>query len=304
MKRPIWPQWHAVCPLDKMQPIIDDILDLLEYCNGSASTTWGAKRAKNGHPVPYNLKYIEIGNENFILPQDDYLERYPMIYKAVKAAYPDIKVIMNGACDFKVSHTYGNSADFVDDHFGGNEKAGDIGYNQYNSIDPECKKIVACEYGSAIHGHTNNEIATLEDAIADAIVSLGMEKNSARTWYSGYANYGTVTGHCSYGPCLVVSNSLTSYGIPSYYMQKMLFSDNLGSHILPFTQNTANCYWSASVDTEAGKNDVLLKVANPTAASESVDIILKGVTKVDPKGLFTILEVLLMMKIHLSIRPE
>jgi alpha-L-arabinofuranosidase len=82
----------------------------------------------------------------------------------------------------------------------------------------------------------------------------------------------------------VVSNSLTSYGIPSYYMQKMLFSDNLGSHILPFTQNTTNCYWSASVDTEAGKNDVLLKVANPTAASESVDIILEGVDKVDPQG--------------------
>jgi alpha-L-arabinofuranosidase len=281
---PHWPQWHVVCPLDQMQPIIDNILDLLEYCNGSASTTWGCKRAQNGHPAPYNLKYIEIGNENFIFQQTAYLERYPLIYNAVHAAYPDIKVIMNGACDYKVSHTYGNSADFVDDHFGGNKEASDTGYNQYNSIDPDCKKIVACEYGSAIHGHTNNEIATFEDAIADAIVSLGMEKNSARTWYSGYANYGTVTGHCSYGSCLVVSNSLTSYGIPSYYMQKMLFSDNLGSRILPFTQNSANCYWSASVDTELGKNDILLKAVNNKNRSESVNITLKGVVKVHTEG--------------------
>ena len=57
-------KWFGICPLDKMQPIIDDILDLLEYCKGSTSSTWGAKRAANGHPAPYNLKYIEIGNEN------------------------------------------------------------------------------------------------------------------------------------------------------------------------------------------------------------------------------------------------
>ena len=61
----IWSKrWFAICPLDKMQPIIDDILDFLEYCNGSVSTTWGAKRAANGHKAPYNLKYVEIGNEN------------------------------------------------------------------------------------------------------------------------------------------------------------------------------------------------------------------------------------------------
>lgn len=64
----------------------------------------------------------------------------------------------------------------------------------------------------------------------------------------------------------------------------MLFTDNAGTHLLPFTQNTANCYWSASADNESGKNDILLKVANNKGTPETVNIILKGAEKIDPEG--------------------
>jgi alpha-N-arabinofuranosidase len=122
------------------------------------------------------------------------------------------------------------------------------------------------------------------DALGDAVFMLGCEKNSERMWWTGYGNYAGFAGHGDFGPCIVWNDAVSCFGSPSYYMQKMLFSDNQGTRLLPFTQNTTNCYWSASIDKESGKNDVLLKLVNNKGTSESVDIILKGVDKVDPVG--------------------
>jgi alpha-N-arabinofuranosidase len=265
-----------------MEPIMDDILDLLEYCNGTTSTYWGAKRAANGHPEPYNLKYIEIGNENYFM-LDDYNKRYPMIYNPVKAAYPDIKVMYNGNCFGKEpSHTYGNPVDFTDNHF--YFGFGTNLYNRYDSIDPACNKICVAEYACMGNDGSKKESCNLLKTIADAVFMLGCEKNSERLWWTGYGNYSGFVGHCDFGPCIVWNDAVSSFASPSYYMQKMLFSDNQGTSVLPFTQNTTSCYWSASIDTNSGENDILLKVVNKSAKSESVDIILKGVDKVDPAG--------------------
>jgi alpha-L-arabinofuranosidase len=280
-----WPS--SLCPIDKMQPIIDDILDLLEYCNGSTSTYWGAKRAANGHPVPYNLKYIEIGNENYFM-LDDYNKRYPMIYNAVKAANPDIKIMYNGNCFGKEpSHTYGNPVDITDNHF---YFGFDFNlYNRYDSIDPACKKICVAEYACMGNDGSKKESCNLLKTLADAVFMLGCEKNSEKMWWTGYGNYGALSGHNDFGPNIVVHNSVSSYGSPSYYMQKMLFSDNQGTQVLAFTQNTANCYCSASVDAESGKNDILLKIVNKSATAESVNITLSGAAKVNPVGQSSVL---------------
>jgi alpha-L-arabinofuranosidase len=229
----------------------------LEYCNGSTSTYWGARRAANGHPLPYNLKYIEIGNENYFM-LEDYNKRYPMVYNAVKAAYPEIKVMYNGNCFGKEpSHTYGNPVDFTDNHF--YFGFGTNLYNRYDSIDPACKKICVAEYACMGNDGSKKESCNLLKTIADALFMLGCEKNSDKMWWTGYGNYGA-------------------------FMQKMLFSDNPGTRVLPFTQNTTNCYWSASVDTVSGRNDVLLKVVNNKSTSETVSITLKGAVKVDQTG--------------------
>jgi alpha-L-arabinofuranosidase len=118
---------------------------------------------------------------------------------------------------------------------------------------------------------------------------LGCEKNSERIWWTGYGNYAGFAGHGNFGPCIVWNDAVSNFASPSYYMQKMLFSDNQGTRILPFTQNTAHCFWSVSVDTASGKNDVLLKVANKSGASETVNITLKGAAKVNPAGRSTTL---------------
>ena len=274
---------YGLCPIDKMQPIINDILDLLQYCNGSAKTFWGAKRAENGHTEPYNIKYIEIGNENaHPTTLKEYNARYPIIYNAIKAAFPDIKIMYNGTPWNKYSSTYGNSVDYTDEHF---YKADLTSlYNKYDSISPESKKICVAEYASSMHGNGGNIIGNFGDALSDAVFMLGCEKNSERIWWTGYGNYSGFAGHGNFGPCIVWNDAVSNFASPSYYMQKMLFTDNVGTRVLPFTQNTANCFWSASVDTESGKNDVLLKVVNNKGTSETVNIALNGVGKVNQTG--------------------
>jgi alpha-L-arabinofuranosidase len=273
----------GVSPLDKMQPIISDILDLVEYCNGSASTRWGAKRAANGHPAPYNLKYLEIGNENGWETAEEYKPRYAMIHDSIIAHYPDMKIMYNGfRQDNIMSHTFGNSVDFVDEHFYLKDLS--VLYNKYDSIDPACKKICVAEYASSINGNGGKVVGNFGDAIGDAVFMLGCEKNSERIWWTGYGNYASVVEYGDFGPCIVWNDAVSNFGSPSYYMQKMLFSDNQGTRLLPFTHNSKNCFWSASVDNGSGKNDILLKVANNQGTAESVDITLIGADKIDRVG--------------------
>jgi alpha-L-arabinofuranosidase len=279
-ERPNLPDWWSLCPIDKMQPIIDDVLDLLEYCKGSTTSTWGAIRAANGHPAPYKLKYIEIGNENWFT-LDEYNQRYPMFYKAIKAKYPDVSIMYNGNFGDEPSHTYGNAVDFTDEHFYRKDLSGL--YDKYNNIDPDCKKICVGEYASSVHGNGGNVIGNFGDALGDAAFMLGCEKNSERMWWTGYGNYAGVVDHSNFGPCIVWNDAVSCFATPSYYMQKMLFTDNPGTRVLPFTQNT-NCYWSATLDTQSGKNDILLKVVNTSNNAETVDITLKGSGKINPAG--------------------
>ena len=196
---------------------------------------------------------------------------------------PDMKIMYNGfRQDNVLSHTFGNSVDFVDEHFYLKDLS--VLYNKYDSIDPACKKICVAEYASSIHGNGGDVIGNFGDALGDAVFMLGCEKNSERMWWTGYGNYAGIVDHGNFGPCIVWNDAVSCFASPSYYMQKMLFSDNQGTRVLPFTQNSSNCFWSASVDTESGKNDVLVKVANNKATAETVNIILKGAEKVDLVG--------------------
>jgi alpha-L-arabinofuranosidase len=281
-------EWYALCPLDKMRPIIQDILDLLEYCNGSASTVWGAKRIANGHAKPYNLKYFEIGNENGWETEKEYNPRYSMIHDSILAHFPAVKIMYNGSRQKNVfSHTSGLPVDFTDEHFYLKDLS--VLYNKYDSIDPACKKICVAEYASSVKGNGGKVIGNFGDALGDAVFMLGCEKNSERIWWTGYGNYAGVVDHSDFGPCIVWNDAVTCFAAPSYYMQKMLFSDNQGTRILPFIQNSKNCYWSASIDTYGGKNDILLKVVNKSNSPEIVNITFKGVNNVNPLGRSTIL---------------
>jgi alpha-L-arabinofuranosidase len=275
--------WYALCPLDKMQPIIQDILDLIEYCNGSTSTKWGAKRAANGHQAPYNLKYLEIGNENGWETEKEYNPRYSMIHDAIQARFPDMKIMYNGSRqENRLSHTSGLPVDYTDEHFYLKDLS--VLYNKYDSIDPACKKICVAEYASSIKGNGGKVIGNFGDALGDAAFMLGCEKNSERVWWTGYGNYAGFVDNADFGPCIVWNDAVSCFASPSYYMQKMLFTDNMGSRVLPFTNTSKNCFMSASIDNESGKNDILLKVVNKSNTPETININLKGVSKVRRSG--------------------
>jgi alpha-L-arabinofuranosidase len=278
-------EWYGLCPLEQMEPIITDILDLLEYCKGPATSKWGAKRAANGHPAPYDLKYIEIGNENGWGTVKDYIPRYTMIHDAIRARYPDMKIMFNATG--VPSPTPEHFLDYADDHF--YEKDLSHLYDKYDHINPACNRICVAEYASSIHGNGGAVIGNFGDALGDAVFMLGCEKNSERMWWTGYGNYAGLMNHGNFGPCIVWNDAVTNFATPSYYMQKMLFTDNAGTQVLPFTQNTTNCFWSASLDTAAGKHDVLLKVVAKSAATETVRITLSGLREVKPLGHFTML---------------
>jgi alpha-L-arabinofuranosidase len=271
-----------------MQPIIDDILDLLQYCKGSTATKWGAKRAANGHPAPYDLKYIEIGNENGAQTAREYGPRYAMIREALLAQYPDLKILFNGLEQrWVVPPAVSDSVDYVDQHFYRRDCSGL--YDMFDVTDPAWKKVCVAEYASSIYGNGGDVIGNFGDALGDAVFMLGCEKNSEKMWWTGYGNYGGFVGHSDFAPCIVWNDAVSCFTTPSYYMQKMLFSDNAGTHVLPFRQNTLYCFWSASIDTSSGKQDVLLKVANNQPTAETVNITLNGVTKVDPAGQASVL---------------
>jgi alpha-L-arabinofuranosidase len=278
-------EWFGICPLDQMQPIIADILDLLEYSKGPVSSKWGAQRAANGHPAPYDLKYLEIGNENGWGTVKEYIPRYAVIHDAILARFPDMKIMFNATG--VPSPTPTHFLDFADDHF--YEKDLTHLYDKYDRINPACNRICVAEYASSIHGNGGDVVGNFGDALGDAVFMLGCERNSERMWWTGYGNYAGLLGHGNFGPCIVWNDAVTNFATPAYYMQKMLFADNAGSRVLPFTQSTTNCYGSASVDTETGKHDILLKVVNKSATLENVKITLNGVREVNPLGHFTML---------------
>ena len=177
---------------------------------------------------------------------------------------------------------FGKPADAVDDHFYMKDLS--VLYHKYDRIAPDCKKVCVAEYASSCRGNGGDVVGNFGDALGDATFMLGCEKNSERMWWTGYGNYAGLLGHGNFGPCLVWNDAVSSFATPSYYAQKMLFSDNPGTRILPFTENSSRCYWSASMAIESGKTDVLLKVVNKSAEAEPVTVTLANAGKIAPVG--------------------
>jgi len=294
-------------PLDSMFIVTKDILDFLQYCNGDTLTPWGAVRAANGHKAPYNLQYVEIGAENNHRANDSaaYAQRYRIIHDTIIKYYPDMKIAFNGnlygeqyyldMIAFKghyseeVSHPEGQSFWAVDDHFLSNDNSGRYSFYDSANCDPGISKFMIQEYCSSHKGMAANVDADFSDALADGIFMLGCEKNSERMSWTGYGNFGSIIGHGDFGANLLWFNAVSCYGNPGYYMHKTLFGNNHGTRILPFTAKTKNTYFSTSVDTAAGKNDILVKAVNKTDNSEAVDITLSGASDVNTVGHYTMI---------------
>jgi alpha-L-arabinofuranosidase len=210
-------------PMERMGEYVQDALDALEYANGPADSTWGSVRAKAGHPAPFNLDYLEIGNEN---GGPAYDERYALFHDAIKAKYPGVKLIANEWRGIPKNRPL----DIVDEHYYSTpeffiEQAG-----KYDAYDRKAHHVFVGEY--AVTQGTGE--GSLRGAVGEAAFMTGLERNSDVVDMASYAPLFVHANHRHWNPDLIVFDSSRAYGIPSYYVQR-LFSENRGSVVLPCT---------------------------------------------------------------------
>ncbi len=217
-------------PLDNLAPYIQEALDAIEYANGDASTKYGAMRIAAGHPEPFNLRLIEIGNENYQGGNDvynsgttsyQYPERYIKFYEAIKAKYPDVVCIGNvesWGTDYP-SWRNDHPTDVVDEHYYRSPSWFASMYNKYDNYDRNEPKVYVGEYAVTQNfGTTGN----LDAALGEAIYMLGMENNSDVCVMNSYAPIFVNENDQKWMPDMIRFNASESYGTPSYYVQQLM----------------------------------------------------------------------------------
>lgn len=213
---------REVIPLEHMGQWVQDALDALEYANGPVTSIWGAKRAAAGHPEPFNLKYLEIGNENGGPP---YRERWRLFVEAIRAKYPHVQLVAN---HWLGSYPSNPRADIVDEHYYNTPEWFMRHAAQYDKYDRKSPKIFVGEYAVT----RNCGLGNLRGAIGEAAFMTGLERNSDHVIMASYAPLLVNLNHRSWNPDLINFDSAGWYGLPSYYVQKM-FANNRGDIYLP-----------------------------------------------------------------------
>ncbi|MCA1996870.1 MAG: alpha-L-arabinofuranosidase, partial [Armatimonadetes bacterium] len=208
-------------PMDQMDEFVQDALDAIEYANGPADSKWGALRAANGHPKPFGLRLIEIGNEN---GGPLYAERYRLFVEAIRARHPEVQVIANVWGGYPREPR----ADFIDEHYYSNPEFFFDAATKYDTYDRKGPKVYVGEYAVTQGCGQGNLIA----AVAEAAFMTGMERNSDVVAMASYAPLFANVNHKGWNPDLICFDGLRAYGTPSYYVQK-LFAHNRGDRSLP-----------------------------------------------------------------------
>jgi alpha-L-arabinofuranosidase len=278
-----------LCPKDELDDYFQDALDLIEFANGPARSSWGAKRAAMGHPRPFNMKLLGIGNEQWG-PQ--YVERYARFAQVLKAKHPEIQLVAAAGplpddqrFHFIWSKMRELNADIVDEHCYANPVWFFANAHRYDRYDRHGPKVFMGEYAaqSVAMVSTKNR-NTLECALSEAAYLIGLERNADVVRMASYA---PLFGHVDawqWTPNLIWVDNLRVHGTPNYYVQQ-LFSRNRGDVVLPTqlkgvkksASGVENLYASATRDDQAG--EIILKVVNATAKTISAKIDLKDVER-------------------------
>lgn len=278
--------------LDDLGPYVQDALDLIEFANGDASTTWGKERIKMGHPAPFNLKFIGVGNENWG-PQ--YIERLEIFQKAIKAKYPGVKIVASSGTttegdrfDLLDRKLRRMKIDIIDEHaykapswLLGNAAR----YDAYDRSGPE---IFVGEWAS----HTRNTGSDINvnnwlAALSESAFMTGLERNADVVRLTSYAPLFAHVDGWQWSPDLIWLDNLNIYGTPSYYVQKQ-FSTNRGTHLLELTEGGKplagqDSLYASAVWDEATR-EVILKITNASAAPVKHELQLGGLKKVPAKA--------------------
>lgn len=263
--------WHGGCtPYDQIDEWIQECLDAIEYANGDVTTKYGKMRAENGHPEPFGLEYIEIGNENYNFNMQDnsdqsdhYPERYIRFYNAIKEKYPYVHCIGNvesWATDHP-SWRNGYPVEIVDEHYYRNPRWFAERFNKYDDYDRSKNKVYVGEYAV-----TSNfgDIGNLNAALGEAVYMMGMENNSDVVVMNSYAPIFVNENDARWCPDMIRFNSSQVMGTPSYYIQQ-LFANNIGTQVV-------NTDWTYNLSKPQPKEDDAKRPVHVGLASWGTDV--------------------------------
>ena len=267
-----------LAPLDGLDPYLQDALDLIEFANGLASTPWGRKRAEMGHPAPFKLKVIGVGNEQW---GPEYVERYEQFAKVLKAKHPEITLVSSAGpapqgerFEFLWGRLRELKADLVDEHYYMPPKwfLDNVGrYDKYPRTGP---KVFAGEFAAhvSVPGRPDRP-NNWEAALAEAAFMTGLERNADVVVMASYAPLFAHVEAWQWSPNLIWFDNLRSFGTPSYYVQQ-LFSVHRGTTVLPVRHAQPDLFVSAALDRRTG--EVILKAVNTAASERAVSFDLAG----------------------------
>ncbi|RAV05618.1 alpha-L-arabinofuranosidase C-terminal domain-containing protein [Paenibacillus sp. YN15] len=221
------PHHQAAVPLDELGPWIDDALDLIEFANGAADTEWGAVRASLGHPEPFGLEYLAIGNEEV---GEAFFERYKYFHEAIRERYPEIKII-NSSGPFAAGSEYDrgwksareNGSDLVDEHYYQSPEWFLANMDRYDSFKADEPKVFLGEY--ATWGNT------YYNALVEAAFMTRLERNAHAVGLACYAPMLCNADYVNWKPDMIWFNNHQAYGTANYYVQK-LFMNHQGDELL------------------------------------------------------------------------
>lgn len=271
-------------PMDEMGPYVQDALDLIEFANGDTNTAWGQVRSDMGHPEPFNMKYIGIGNEQW---GPAYIERYKVFEKAIKAKYPEI-IIVSGSGPFPEGDyfEYGweqfkqMNAEIVDEHYYKPPKWFRENADRYDSYDRSGPKVFAGEYAAqtvAIASPKNKN--NWNAALSEAAFMTGLERNAEVVHLTSYAPLMAHTDGWQWTPDMIWFNNLESFGTPNYQVQKM-YATNAGTDLLKITEGGEKIIGKdglyASAVKDAKTNELIIKVVNTSEAGQNLSISVEG----------------------------
>ena len=267
---------------------IQDIFDLIEYANGDTSTYWGSVRAENGHPEPFDLKYLAVGNENWM---EDYFERFDAIYNAIKREHPEITVITSAGAwadgkeyDYAwnlINEKYTDT--IVDEHYYVRPWWVYGNYERYDNYSRDGAKVFVGEY--AVHREGGEQITknNLYVSIDEAVHMTSLIRNGDIVELACYAPLLARLGYTQWAPNLIWYNSDELVKTPSYYVQQ-LFMNNTGTAVAKSTLSgdTEDIHQVVSVDEES--KTIYVVAVNNSKDTKRVKVNLDGFGKIDTAG--------------------
>lgn len=283
-------------PMCEMDNYIQEVLDLIEWANGDVKTKWGKIRAEAGHPKPFNLKYVGIGNEDLI--SDVFEERFKMIFDVVKQKHPEITVVGTVGPFYEgTDYVEGwriateQKVPIVDEHY--YNSPGWFINNQdfYDRYDRSKSKVYLGEYAAHIPNRQNN----IETALAEALYLTSVERNGDIVEMTSYAPLLAKEGHTNWNPDLIYFNNTEVMPTVGYHVQK-LYGNNSGDQYLPGRvmlsdmNSQVTKRFGSSIVKDSKTNDLIIKLVNMLPVETNTNVDLKGLNIKEGNSMMTVLK--------------